>query len=380
MGCIQNTIKIVFTGGGTAGHITPGVAVFEDLRKYALTIKGQAGTFTPEVVWICSRSNTEQMLLDTYGIPFKFIFTGKLRRYFSIKNFFDIFLVIIGFIQSLFILRNEKPAILFSKGGFVSLSPVLAARMLRIPIIIHESDYDPGLTTRITARFANKILIPFKESNIFYPESYKKKIMVTGNPMRSGILNGSKLRGLSYCGIKNNKKIIFIVGGSQGALQINKLLEKCVGELCEQFIVIHQTGGNWTFEFKHPNYRAYNYINAQYADIAAAADIVVSRAGAGAVWEFAVLGKPMILIPKGLDSSRGDQVRNAEFFEKKHAAIVLKGKKVNTENLINAILTILKNDDLRITLAKNAALLCDMNAKGKIIDVIIKQIGGSYDV
>ncbi|NQT58552.1 MAG: undecaprenyldiphospho-muramoylpentapeptide beta-N-acetylglucosaminyltransferase [Bacteroidetes bacterium] len=372
----KNAISIAFTGGGTAGHIIPGLAVIEGLKNYSTKHKDKPEAMDFDIFWICSKSKDEQKLLENHEIPFKSILTGKLRRYFSLKNFLDIFLVLGGILQSLFILWRGKPSILFSKGGFVSLPPVAAAWILRIPVIIHESDFDPGLTTRLTAKFAKKILIPFNESCSFYPNSSVKKLVVTGNPVRSGVKNGNKAKGLSYCGVSAIKPVIFIAGGSQGAVQINKILEKCINELCERFIVIHQTGSNWTFEFEHKNYKSYRYIDEHYADIAAAADVVISRAGAGAIWEFALIGKPMILIPKGSDSSRGDQVRNADFFEKKGAAVVLKGKKVNTENLKNAILSIIENDDMRKTLVNNAALLCEKNAEMIVADVIITHLGG----
>ncbi len=368
--------SIAFTGGGTAGHILPGIAVIEVLKNHRTLLPDNSDKKSFDMFWICSGSVAEQKLLENKDIPFYPIVTGKLRRYFSVKNFLDIFLVIGGVLQSLSILRRKKPAILFSKGGFVSFPPVAAAWLLRIPIIIHESDFDPGLTTRLTARFAGKILISFKESSKFYPVSYGEKLVVTGNPVRIELKNGNKTEGLLFCGVTDRKPIIFVVGGSQGAVQINKLLEKCIHELCEKFVVIHQTGSNWTFAFKHENYRPFSYIDEHYADIAAAADLVISRAGAGAVWEFAILGKPMILVPINSAASRGDQLRNADFFENNGAAVVLKGKKVNTENLKNVILSIIENDNFRKNLVKNAHILCGNNADVSVADVIIKDFGG----
>ncbi|MBL7005450.1 MAG: undecaprenyldiphospho-muramoylpentapeptide beta-N-acetylglucosaminyltransferase [Spirochaetia bacterium] len=372
----KKSASIAFTGGGTAGHILPGIAVIEVLKKYHSRETDKPGSKGFEMFWICSRSVAEQKLLQKNGIPSYPIAAGKLRRYFSIKNFLDVFLVFGGILQSISILWRKKPALLFSKGGYVSFPPVAAAWLLKIPIIIHESDLDPGLTTRLTARFASKILIPFKESRRFYPDSYREKLVVTGNPVRSDVKNGSKAEGLLFCGVPDNKPIIFAAGGSQGAVRINKLLELCIHELCEKFVVIHQTGFNWTFAFKHNNYRHFTFIDEHYADIAAASDLVISRAGAGAVWEFAIMGKPMILIPINSASSRGDQLRNADFFENNGAAVVLKGKKVNTENLKNVILSLVENDNYRKELVKHAKILCNDNADISVADVIITDIGG----
>jgi len=376
MESLKKSVSIAFTGGGTAGHILPGVAVIEVLKNHCTKNHDNPENINVDIFWICSKNFHEQKLLDTHGVPFKSILTGKLRRYFSLRNFLDIFLIIGGTLQSLFILWRRKPSILFSKGGFVSFPPVVAAWILRIPIIIHESDFDPGLTTRLTAKCAEKILIPFGESSSFYPDSYREKLVITGNPVRSSVKVGKKEKGLLFCKVTDSKPIVFVAGGSQGAVQINRLLEKCIKDLCERFVVIHQTGSNWTFEFEHENYRSFAYIDEHYADIASAADLVVSRAGAGAVWEFALLGKPMILIPIDSGSSRGDQIRNAEFFEKKDAAVVLKGKKVNTENLKNAILEVIENDDFSKKLVNNAALLCGDNAEKIVSDVIITHLGG----
>jgi UDP-N-acetylglucosamine--N-acetylmuramyl-(pentapeptide) pyrophosphoryl-undecaprenol N-acetylglucosamine transferase len=376
MKSFTKSVSIAFTGGGTAGHILPGLAVVEVLKNYYAQNPGETEHDKVAIFWICSKSEPEQNLLKNHRIPFKPILSGKLRRYFSLKNLLDIFFIIGGTLQSLRILWREKPEILFSKGGYVSLPPVVAAWILRIPIIIHESDIDPGLTTRITANFAKKILIPFMESSSFYPNSCREKVVVTGNPVRNSMKNGDKEKGLAFCSAPGGQPVIFVAGGSQGAVQINKILENCIQELCERFFVIHQTGSNWTFAFKHNNYRSFEYIGENYADIATAADLVISRAGAGAVWEFSLLGKPMILIPLGSESSRGDQIRNAEFFEKNNAAIVLKGKKVNTENLKNAILSIIENDDLHKKLVNNAALLCRDNAEKLVADIVITHLGG----
>jgi UDP-N-acetylglucosamine--N-acetylmuramyl-(pentapeptide) pyrophosphoryl-undecaprenol N-acetylglucosamine transferase len=373
----RESVSIAFTGGGTAGHILPGIAVIEVLKNHYIKNHHNPENLHLDVFWICSKNAHEQKLLKNQKIPYCSIQTGKLRRYFSLNNLLDVFLVFIGIIQSFFILLRKKPLLLFSKGGFASLPPVVAAWLLKIPIIIHESDLDPGLTTRITAKFAKKILIPFRDSVHFYPDSYEGKLLVTGNPVRSGVKNGSRERGLLFCKLPADKPVLFVAGGSLGAVQINKILGNCIQDLCEKYVVIHQTGSNWTFAFEHRNYRSFAYIDEHYADIAAAADLVVSRAGAGAVWEFSLLRKPMILIPIGSESSRGDQIRNADFFEKNGAAVVLKGKKVNTENLKNAILSIIENDEIRKDLVKNAAVLCCNNAEKVVADIILTHLGGN---
>ncbi len=378
----EKTVKsaIAFAGGGSAGHIIPGLAVIEACKE----IWSETGEEGPdkdpdlEYFWICSRNRRERALLDGRGIPTYSIHAGKLRRYFSLKNVIDFFSVLAGTLEALWILIKRKPVLLFSKGGYVSLPPVLAAGICRIPIVIHESDYDPGLTTRLSMRIASTILIPYESSIPCYPHKYQSKLVVTGNPVRKELLFGSKEKGLAFCGVTAGLPVVLVLGGSLGAIRINKILEGCLESLTEKYIVIHQTGENWTGDFRHENYRQYSYLGKPLADILASADLVVSRAGAGAISELALLGKPMILLPLSSTASRGDQLRNAAYFESKGAAIVIKEKIITSEGLKNAIIALAEDPEKRKTLAGQAASLSAPEAAAAAAEILMSKIRGEY--
>jgi UDP-N-acetylglucosamine--N-acetylmuramyl-(pentapeptide) pyrophosphoryl-undecaprenol N-acetylglucosamine transferase len=362
-------LKVVFTGGGTGGHVFPGIAVAE---KLLLDSKGPS----LDITWIGSRSGMEKEILRRYRIPFISIPAGKLRRYFSIYNFFDLFKIIAGFFSSFFILKKLKPDLLFSKGGFVTVPPVIAAKFLGIPVISHESDLDTGLATRINGRFSKIMLFAYEETFRNWKGMFPaQKKLVSGNPVRKEILEGDpeKLR-LRYK-IPNNKKIILVLGGSQGALEINNLIDEIIDDLCSMYFVIHQMGSSFYKESTKKNYITASLFNENFPEILSASDLVVSRAGAGTLWENGVLGKPAILIPLGSSSSRGDQVRNADFFEAHGAAIVLKDEKLNSKGLLDVINNLFSEKKVLNELEKNVKLLCNTNS-ADIITAIIKQEAG----
>ena len=318
--------KICFTGGGTGGHIYPGLAVLDELRN-----KFQENNQTLSAIWIgCSKGmdknivskakdiNNQSCVDRFYGIP-----SGKLRRYFSLKNFSDVFKIIGGFFASLWILAKEKPSVLFSKGGFVSVPPCLAAKILKIPVYTHECDFTLGLANKINFKSATKMFVSYEETKNFLSKNDKEKVIVSGNPVRPVFYNADAHNGLDFLRIQNkNKPVLLVVGGSSGARQINQLVYDNIHFLCENFIVVHQTGlVNTTQEKsqelsqKYPDYHPYNFIYEQMPDVVAASDIVMGRAGANSIWEAAVLLKPMLLIPLCGNGTRGDQVDNAKFFE-----------------------------------------------------------------
>ncbi len=360
---------VVFTGGGTGGHVFPGIAVAEKLVSD--TEKSDI-----KIVWIGSNSGMEKEILSRYNIPFISIPAGKLRRYFSILNFIDIFKIIGGFFASLFILKKVKADLLFSKGGFVTVPPVLAAKILKIPVISHESDLDPGLATRINGKFSKKIFFAYKETL----ENWKKKIpdqelIVTGNPVRKEIFDGSRIRGRALFNIPENKKVILVLGGSQGAREVNNIIEEILDNITDLYFVIHQMGELSYKKSDRSNYRTASIFKADFPDILSAADLVISRAGAGTLWENGVMGKPSILIPLGSGSSRGDQIRNADFFENNGAAFVLKGDKLNSSMLLLEINKLLSTKSLLNELEKNVKLLCNANSAEIIADIIEKETG-----
>lgn len=360
---------VVFTGGGTGGHVFPGIAVAEKLLS--TTEKSKL-----EIVWIGNSAGMEKEILSRYDIPFFSIPAGKLRRYFSLLNFIDIFKIMGGFIVSLFILKKLKADLLFSKGGFVTVPPVLAAKILKIPVISHESDLDPGLATKINSNFSQKILFAYKETK----ENWKIKFstqeaLVTGNPVRLEIFEGSRIKGKTLYNIPDDKKVILILGGSQGAREVNNLIEKILNELTETFFVIHQMGKLSYIKSNRKSYITAALFKDEFPDILAASDLVISRAGAGTLWENGVLGKPAILIPLGSGSSRGDQIRNADYFENKGAALVLKGDNVNPSKLLIEINRLLETKSVLSKLEKNVKLLCNANSTEIISDIIRQNIG-----
>jgi UDP-N-acetylglucosamine--N-acetylmuramyl-(pentapeptide) pyrophosphoryl-undecaprenol N-acetylglucosamine transferase len=271
------------------------------------------------------RSIVEGAGIEFFGIP-----SGKLRRYFSLKNIADIFKVAAGFCGARRILKREKPVLLFSKGGFVSVPPCLAAASLGIPVFTHESDYSPGLATRINVRIAARIFTAFADTAVFLPESLRSRVRVTGNPIRAEFRSADPRRGRAFLGIGEEEPLLLVLGGSLGARQLNELIRGCLEELTARYIVVHQTGpedsqNNWNIPATG-RYRPYPFIREALPHLIAAAGLVVCRSGAGTLWECAALGKPMILIPLSGSGTRGDQVENARFLEKAGAAVVLQGE------------------------------------------------------
>ncbi len=341
---ITDKITVAFTGGGTGGHIYPGLAVVDEFRK-----KCAKNNQNLKVIWIGNSkgmdfsivnnnfdSNGCKSVDDFYGIP-----AGKLRRYFSFKNFIDVFKVLGGIVSSFFILKKEKPAFLFSKGGFVSVPPCICAKLLKIPVYTHECDFTPGLATRLNSSFAKSILITYKETQKYLPVAVREKCILTGNPVRPVFYSAHENKGLAFLGIdKKIKPILLVVGGSLGARQINELVKSEFEWLCENFIVVHQTGLKNiedTESFSNSDYKPYPFIYSEMPDVMACADIVVSRAGANSIWECAVLAKPMILIPLCGSGTRGDQEDNAAYFEKQGAALVLSRENASGKMLKNSL-------------------------------------------
>lgn len=294
--------KIILTGGGTAGHVTPNLALLPALQE--------AGY---EVEYVGSYEGIEKSLIESKGIPYHGISSGKLRRYIDIKNLSDPFRVVKGLREAYFLLRKIKPDIVFSKGGFVSVPVVLAAKMRKIPVIIHESDMTPGLANKIAFSGATYVCCNFPETLPLLPEG---KAQVTGCPIRAELMNGSKEKGLEYLGFDSSKPVLFITGGSLGSVFINEHITDILDDLLEKFQVVHQVGKdhiNHDLDNK-PGYFQKETFKGSLPNIFAAADIVVSRAGANSICELLALRKPTLLIPLSKLASRGDQVLNAQSF------------------------------------------------------------------
>lgn len=311
--------KIVLTGGGTAGHVTPNLALLPSLKESGF-----------EVEYIGSYEGIEKSIAESRDIPYHGISSGKLRRYIDIKNLTDPFRVIKGLREAYIILKQLKPDIVFSKGGFVSVPVVLAAKRLRIPVIIHESDMTPGLANKIAFSGATHVCCNFPETLPLLPEG---KGIVTGSPIRAELMNGNREKGLEYLGFNNEKPVMFITGGSLGSVFINEHIRDILDKLLENFQIVHQVGKDHINEelMGKPGYFQKETFKSSLPNILAAADIVVSRAGANSICELLALNKPTLLIPLSKLASRGDQVLNADSFVKQGFAM-----KLEEEDIIGA--------------------------------------------
>lgn len=317
--------KIVLTGGGTAGHVTPNIALIPELKK--------AGY---DVHYIGSYDGIEKKLIERLGIPYYGISSGKLRRYIDIKNLSDPFKVIKGFAQARHLLGKIKPDVVFSKGGFVSVPVVVAAKTRKIPCIIHESDMTPGLANKICIPCATRVCTNFPETMKHIPA---QKGVLTGSPIRKELFHGDKENGLKFCGFDNNKPVILIIGGSLGAVAVNNAVRSILPALLEKYQVIHLCGKGKTDEslLNTRGYVQYEYIQDELPDLMAAADLIISRAGANAICEILALRKPNILIPLSAEASRGDQILNAASFEKQGYSIVIQENEITDDKLLEAV-------------------------------------------
>ena len=345
-----NKNVVAFTGGGTAGHIYPGLAVADELK--ALVHKDNKEI---TINWIgCSKGMDRQVVekaTDTdgkrtadafFGIP-----SGKLRRYISWQNFTDLFRIVGGYFAALSILRKKKPAFLFSKGGFVSVPPCLAAKHLGIPVYTHECDFTLGLANRLNFKSAKTMFVSYEETKIRLPAADQARVTVTGNPVRPVIYKADAAAGRKFLGLEEapSKPVLLVLGGSSGAKQINQLVYENLDWLCQNYFVVHQTGllnadDKTELELKQKykgTYLPYQFIYEQMPDVISAADVILSRAGANSIWEAAVMYKPMVLVPLCGSGTRGDQVDNAKFFEEKNAAVVLVGEQATSENLCSQL-------------------------------------------
>lgn len=328
---------IVLTGGGTAGHVTPNIAMIPRLKELGYKIS-----------YIGSYEGIEKKLIEELGIPYYGISSGKLRRYFDVKNFTDPFRVLKGFMEAKKLMKELKPDVVFSKGGFVTVPVVIAASRRKIPTFIHESDMTPGLANKICIPFATKVCCNFPETISNLP---KDKAVLTGTPIRQELLTGSKEKGLAFTGLSPDKPVILIIGGSLGATAVNEAVRSILPELLEDFQVVHLCGkGKLDENLKNTKgYVQYEYIKKELADLFALADIVISRAGANAICELSALNKPNLLIPLSARASRGDQILNARSFEHLGYSKVLEEEEITKESLLDAVHDLYENRESYIT-------------------------------
>lgn len=323
--------RIILTGGGTAGHVTPNIALIPFLKELGYDIQ-----------YIGSHNGIEKELIEPFGIPYHAISTGKLRRYLSVQNLTDPFRVLKGISEARKLIRDLKPDVIFSKGGFVSVPVVLAGKKNKVPVIIHESDMTPGLANKISIPSATKVCCNFPETLEHLPAD---KAVLTGSPIRQEILTGDKEAALKLCGFTADKPVILVIGGSLGAVAVNKAVREALPQLLESFQIVHLCGkGKVDESFEGTTgYKQFEYLKDELRDVFAMTDIVISRAGANAICELLALHKPNILIPLSANASRGDQILNARSFERQGFSIVLEEEEVTKETLLNAVQNLYAN-------------------------------------
>ncbi len=323
--------KIILTGGGTAGHVTPNLALVPKLKEAGF-----------DICYVGSYNGMEKELVEKAGIPYKGISSGKLRRYFDLKNFTDPFRVLKGFAEANKIMKEYKPDVVFSKGGFVSVPVVLAAKKHKIPIVSHESDMTPGLANKITLSSCTKICCNFPETINYLP---KDKAVLTGCPIRGELLTGSKEQGLKLTGFNSEKPVLLIIGGSLGSVKVNQAVREILPRLIKDYQVVHLCGkGNLDETLTNmPGYVQYEYMSDPLKHLFAMADIVISRAGANAICELLALQKPALLIPLSAAASRGDQILNANSFKNQGFSEVLEEERLSADKLYEAVTQLYEN-------------------------------------
>lgn len=347
--------KIIMTGGGTAGHVTPNIALMPQLREHGY-----------EISYIGTYQGIEKDLIEECHVPYYGISSGKLRRYFDWKNFSDPFRVLKGYQQAKQIIRHIKPDIVFSKGGFVAVPVVMAAKHLHIPVIIHESDLTPGLANKLAIPAASKVCCNFPETIKYLPEG---KALLTGSPIRQELLSGNAQKGLTFCRFTAEKPVMMIIGGSIGSVVVNDAIRAILPKLLETFQIVHICGeGNMSAD--HENIKGYiqfEYVKQELCDLFAMASIVISRAGANTICELLALQKPNLLIPLSAQASRGDQILNANSFQKQGFSDVLLQEDLTDDVLYDKIMSLYRQRQQYVTKMSESS---QNNAVSKIVSLI----------
>lgn len=346
--------KIILTGGGTAGHVTPNIALVPKLKENGFDIK-----------YIGTYNGMEKQLVQDAGLDYVGISSGKLRRYFDLKNFTDPFRIIKGYFEAKKIIKKYKPDVVFSKGGFVTVPVVYAANKYNIPVIIHESDMTPGLANRLAIKKSTKVCHNFPETAAYLGS----KAVHTGSPIRSELFSGNKITALDMCGFSANKPVIMVTGGSLGAENVNKLVRSALPSLLEKFQVAHLCGKGKVDESLNDvkGYAQFEYISDEMKDFFAMADLIISRAGANSICEIVALHKPNILIPLSANASRGDQILNAKSYKKQGFSQVLDEDTATPDDLINMVNTVFENRATYIDAMQKSSI---SNGVDKIIELI----------
>ncbi len=316
---------ILFTGGGSAGHVTPNIALIK-----------QAKILDWQISYAGSYKGIERSLIEPLGIEYYCVNSGKLNRNFSWQLFLMPFKVIQGIAQAYALCHRIKPDVVFSKGGFVAVPIVIGAWLNRIPVITHESDLTPGLANRLCYPFVKKIALSFRQTQDYFKK--KNKLVYTGTPIREAMLHGEAAQGKAFLNFATEKPILFVYGGSLGAAAINQAIREILPQLTPQFNVVHCTGkGKKDSHYRQDGYRQFEYLNEELPDVMAASALVISRAGANSIYELLALHKPNLLIPLSKKASRGDQVDNAKYFSHLGLSNVLFEENLNAKNLLEQI-------------------------------------------
>jgi UDP-N-acetylglucosamine--N-acetylmuramyl-(pentapeptide) pyrophosphoryl-undecaprenol N-acetylglucosamine transferase len=357
-------MKVCFAGGGTAGHVFPALQVDSELLK-----RSHSGLFPYDRFWIGSTNVREQAWVTASGMAFNPISCGKLRRYPSWKNVTDVFNILHGIVQSYAILRRERPDVLFSKGGFVSVPPIVAAALLHIPSITHESDATAGLATRLNARFVEHVCLAYESSGLSLERRYGHKLVVTGTPVRFDHHHVDAAAARDNLGLKESDLLVVVIGGSQGAQRLNELVWRTLDELTSTAFVFHQTGTGVAQAPTHERYQAQSFVEEGLDDLLAAATVVVSRAGATALGELTELAKPMVLIPLGSGASRGDQSANANRLAKEGAAVML-ADTVDDRTFVDTLHDLVEDGERRAVMAQRCMTLRTQGAEHRLADMV----------
>ena len=352
---------IMMTGGGTAGHVMPNLALVKPLRE-----KGY------RIGYIGRKNSIEERLAKESGLSFYHITAGRLHRDFNLENWISPWLNMKGTVQALGIIRREKPDVIFCKGGFVSVPVAAAACMSHVPVVLHESDMTPGLANRLCLPFADKVCVSFEETLCHVPAS---KAILTGTPIRQELTDGDRNEGYALTGLMPGKPVVLVMGGSSGAGALNEVIGKAAAELTKGYQVVHLCGRQQTEHCRSmPGYCTLEYAGPELKHLYAMADIIVSRAGANALAEILMLRKPNILIPLPKAVSRGDQILNAASFEKKGYSLVLPQEKLTKETLLTALETVYRHREKYMAAMEKSP---GQNGTGAVLEVIEKAMSTS---
>ncbi|MBO3740294.1 UDP-N-acetylglucosamine--N-acetylmuramyl-(pentapeptide) pyrophosphoryl-undecaprenol N-acetylglucosamine transferase [Actinoplanes flavus] len=355
--------RMIVTGGGTGGHTYPALTTVDTLQARL----SETGT-APELLWVGVADGLEARIAERNGIPFRAVTTGKLRRSPNprelARNIVDAFRIPLGILQAMVTVARTRPAVVFSTGGYVSVPIGLAAWCLRVPYLMHEQTLAVGLANRILARFANRILLSHEASLDHLPESARRRAVVTGNPVRSAMLQGDPAKGLAAYGLDPALPVVLVTGGATGAQQVNRMLTGALADLLPHCQIVHQCGGHGFAEMQEvarqlpphlaQRYRLVEFIHEELPDVIAAATVVVARSGAGTVAELTALGKVCVLIP--YPHSAGDEQRiTARHLAAQGAAVMLDGESAVPQRLHAEVVGLLADPRQRAAMAQAAA-------------------------